>query len=140
MKRSAFARFAISAFLLAAATAAYAQATFKIPFKFEAGGKKYAAGTYWVGIKDDGNIEIRQEAKGLDVSVPSIGTAPQPTPPITGPELLFDVVGNFAPSYSEYVTDYVLAEVWIPGRDGVVTRTLRGAHKHETVRAEVPGT
>ena len=140
MKRSAIGRFAISAFLLTAAAAAHAQATFKIPFKFEAGGKKYPAGTYWVGIKDDGNVEIRQETKSLDVTLPSIGTAPQPTPPVTGPELLFDVVGNFAPSYSEYVTDYVLAEVWMPGRDGVVIRTLRGAHKHETVRAEEPGT
>jgi hypothetical protein len=139
MKRMGIGHFVTAAFLLlAGAAAAYAQATFKIPFKFEAGGKKYPSGTYWVGIKDDGSVEIRQEAKGLDVTVPSIGTAPQPTPPVTGPQLLFDVVGNFAPSYSEYVTDYVLAEVWMPGRDGIVIKTLKGAHQHQIIKAEQP--
>jgi hypothetical protein len=33
---------------------AEAQGIFKIPNKFEAGGRKPPAGTYWVGTKDDG--------------------------------------------------------------------------------------
>ena len=38
---------------------------------------------------------------------------PQPNSPLEEPQLIFDVVGNFEPSYTEYVTDFLLAEVWL---------------------------
>jgi hypothetical protein len=139
MKRIAFQPAVLLAFILAAGGAPlFAQATFKIPFKFEAAGRKFPAGTYWIGIKDDKNIEIRQESKGLDVAVPILEKLPQPVPPLVEPELGFDVVGNFAPSYSEYVTDYVLSEVWLSGQDGLLIRRLKGAHQHQAIKAEKP--
>jgi hypothetical protein len=125
-------------FLVAGGASAFAQGTFKVPFKFEAAGKKFPAGTYWIGIKDDMNIEIRQESKGLEVAIPVLEKLPQPASPPAEPELGFDVVGNFAPSYSEYVTDYVLSEVWFPGQDGLLIRRLKGAHQHQTIKAEKP--
>jgi hypothetical protein len=47
------------------------------------------------------------------------------------------MVGNFEPSYTEYVTDYVLAEVWLPGQDGLQVHTLKGAHQNQTVKGEI---
>ena len=61
----------------------------------------------------------------------------QPKPPIEEPQLVFDMVGNFEPSYTEYVTDYVLAEVWLPGQDGLQVHTLKGAHQNQTVKGEI---
>ncbi len=141
MKRIALRLAVMLAFLLIACGASvFAQATFKVPFKFDAAGKKFPAGTYWIGIKDDGNIEIRMESKNLDVVVPVIEKLPQPASPLAEPELGFDVVGNFAPSYSEYVTDYVLSEVWLLGQDGLLIRRLKGAHQHQTIKGQKPET
>jgi hypothetical protein len=49
---------------------------------------------------------------------------------------VFDVVGNFAPSYTEYVTDYVLAEAWVQGKDGFLIHTLKGAHKTQVIKGQ----
>jgi hypothetical protein len=46
------------------------------------------------------------------------------------------VVGNFAPSYTEYVTDYVLAEVWLQGADGFLVHAMKGAHKTQTLKGQ----
>ena len=53
--------------------------------------------------------------------------------------MILDVVGNFEPSYTEYVTDYLLAEVWFPGQEGFLIRSLKGAHQHQTIKGEKPG-
>ena len=123
--------------LIAGETLAYAQGTFKIPFKFQAGGKKFPPGEYRVEQKEDGPIVLRQESTGKEVQIPFITKLTQPTPPINEPQLVFDMVGNFEPSYTEYVTDYVLAEVWLPGQDGLQVHTLKGAHKNQTVKGEI---
>jgi hypothetical protein len=126
----------VASILVAGGTMAYAQGTFKIPFKFEAGGKKFPPGEYWVARKGDGQITLRQEASGQGVQIPFIKKLEQPKLPLAQPQLVFDMVGNFEPSYTEYVTDYVLAEVWLPGEDGLLVHTLKGAHQNKTVTGE----
>ena len=124
--------------LIAGATRAFAQGTFKIPFTFQAGSAKHPAGQYWVAQKDDGQITLRQEATGKEFQVPFTKRLAQPSPPFAEPQLVFDVVGNFAPSYTEYVTDYVLAEVWLQGADGFLVHTLKGAHKTQIIKGQKP--
>jgi hypothetical protein len=138
MKRLVFLAVVALAFaLIAGGTVAFAQGTFKIPFKFEAGGKKFPPGEYRVDQKEDGPITLRQESTGKEFPVPVIQRLAQPSPPLQVPQLVFDMVGNFEPSYTEYVTDYVLAEVWLPGQDGLQVHTLKGAHQNRTVNGEI---
>ena len=66
----------------------------------------------------------------------SLSGCPSRNPPLAEPQLVFDMVGNFAPSYTEYVTDYVLAEVWLPGGDGFQVHTMKGAHKTKILKGE----
>jgi hypothetical protein len=122
--------------LVAGATEAFAQGMFKIPFKFQAGRVKLPAGIYWVAQKDDGQFTLRQEATGIEFHVPFTKRLAQPSPPLAEPQVVFDMVGNFAPSYTEYVTDYVLAEVWLQGADGFLVHTLKGAHKTQTIKGQ----
>lgn len=98
--------------------AAFCQATFKIPFKFEVEGKSFPPGNYWIAQKEDGKIILRRETGGEEASIPIIEKLAQPDPPVEGPQLIFDMVANFEPSYTEYVTEYLLAEVWLTGKDG----------------------
>ena len=137
MKRLAvWAVAAMALVLVAGATEAFAQGTFKVPFTFEAGGIKLPRGKYWVAQKDDGQITLRQEATDKEFQVPFTKRLAQPSPPLAEPQLVFDVVGNFAPSYTEYVTDYVLAEVWLQGTDGFLVHTMKGAHKTQTIKEQ----
>jgi len=135
MKRIALISVGVLVFGLAAgATAAYAQVAFKIPFKFQAGGNKLQAGEYLVGQKDDQHLVLRQVSTGTEVLVDFTKRLEQPKPPIAEPQLVFDMVGNFEPSYTEYMTEYRLAEVWLPGQDGFEVSLLKGAHGHQTVK------
>ena len=112
----------------------YAQATFAIPFKFEAGGKSFPPGDYSIAQDGDGPITIRPGPKVPEGSVPVSKKLAQPKPSIEQPQLVFDMVGNFEPSYTEYVTDYVLAEVWLPGHDGLLVlhdEEIRTAQDHQ---------
>ncbi len=135
MKRLVIPAVAAFAFILiAGSTVTYGQGTFKIPFKFEAGGKKFPPGEYWIAQKAEAKIIIRQEPNGEEVLIPFIQRLPQPKPSIQEPQLVFDEVGNFEPSYTEYMTDYVLAEVWLTGEDGFLIHTTKGAHKHQVIK------
>ena len=137
MKRLAvWAVVAMALALVVGATEGFAQGTFKIPFGFEAGGGKVPRGEYQVAQKDDGHLTLRQEATGKEFQIPFIKRLAQPSPPLEDPQLVFDVVGNFAPSYTEYVTDYVLAEVWLQGADGFLVHTMKGAHKTQTIKGQ----
>lgn len=121
---------------IAGSTVTYAQGTFKIPFKFEAGGKSFLPGEYWVAQKGDGKITLRKEPNGEEVLIPFVENLAQPKPPLEEPQLVLDVVGNFEPSYTEYVTDYLLAEVWLPGQGGFLIHTTKGAHQHQTIKGQ----
>jgi len=122
--------------LLAGATQAFAQGSFKIPFTFQAGGTSLPKGEYAVVPKDDSHITLRQESTGKEFQVPFTKRLPQPSPALAEPKIVFDVVGNFAPSYTEYVTDYVLAEVWLQGKDGFLIHSMKGAHTTQTIKGE----
>jgi hypothetical protein len=125
--------------LVAGANVCFAQGTFKVPFPFQAGGKKFPAGDYRIAPKGNEQIILRQEPNGTEVAVTVLKTLPQPNPPFAEPQLVFDAVGNFEPSYTEYMTDYLLAEVWLPGQDGFLVHVTKGAHAHQTIKAQKAG-
>jgi len=127
---------------VAAAAPAAAQSTFKVPFKFESGAKKFAAGEYVVTKTGDGQVAFKQAATAKETVLPVIEklkAAGPAEPAATGARLVFDEVGNFEPSYTEYFTVYVLAEVWLSADEGYLVHTTKGAHKHRTVNAEPAG-
>jgi hypothetical protein len=137
MKRLVFIAGGIIIFgMMAGAVTAYAQGTFKIPFKFQVGGNKLQAGEYLVGQKDDQHIFLRQISTGTEVLADFNKRLEQPKPPVTEPQIVFDMVGNFEPSYTEYMTEYRLAELWLPGQDGFEVSLLKGAHGHQTVKGQ----
>jgi len=119
--------------LLLGSGTAYSQATFKIPFKFKAEGKSYPPGNYWIAQKEEGKITLREEAGGEAVLIPIIERLAQPDQPFEKPQLIFDMVGNFEPSYTEYVTEYVLAEVWLTEKDGFLVLSTERAEYHKTI-------
>jgi hypothetical protein len=136
MRRLAVLSIAIAAFVVVAAPPVQAQCAFKVPFNFESGGKKFPAGTYVVTRTGDGQITLQQVTTGKESVVPFTQTLTPPEPPATEPRLVFDEVGNFEPSYTEYFTVYVLAEVWLSGQEGYLIHTTKGAHKNQTVKGE----
>ena len=137
MKRQAAATAVALALILAAGVAsAFAQAEFKVPFPITAGGKKLAAGDYAVAKAADGGLVLRQGATGKEIPLIVLERIAKPEPPVAGPRLVFDEVGDFAPSYTEYITVYVLSEVWLPGEDGYRVHVTKGAHKTKEVKGE----
>jgi hypothetical protein len=139
MKRLAVISVLVLAFvLIAGSTLTYAQGTFKIPFKYKAGGKTYPAGEYSLAQKGEGQIALRKEPGGEEILIPFTQRLPQPETPIAESQLVFDVVGNFEPSYTEYVTEYVLAEFWLPEVEGYLIHTTKGAHQNKIVKGEKP--
>jgi len=119
--------------LFLGSSVAFSQATFKIPFKFEAEGKSYPPGNYLIEQKEEGKITLRKEAGEEEILIPFIEKLEQSTPPIEEPQLIFDMVGNFEPSYTEYVTDYLLAEVWLSKKDGFLVLAGERSEDHKFV-------
>jgi len=140
MRRLAVLPIGIAVIALAAgAQPARAQATFKVPFKFESGGTKLAAGDYVVAKMGENQIAFKEISTGKETVLPFSRTLTPAEPPSTEPRLVFDEVGTFEPSYTEYFTVYVLAEVWLSGRDGYLIHTTKGAHKSQVVKGKVKG-
>ena len=140
MKRRSMAPLVGLALLFGAGVAsALAQTSFQfqIPFPFQAGGKKLAAGAYALAKAADGGLVLRQASSGKEMPVPALERIAKPSPPVGGARLVFDEVGDFAPSYTEYITVYVLSEVWLPGEDGYRIHVTKGAHKTKVVAAGV---
>lgn len=134
MKRKATATVvALAFFLVAGVASAFAQADFKVPFPLQAGGKKLGAGDYAVVKSAEGGLVLRQASTGKETPIAVIERIPQPVPPVAEPRLVFDEVGDFAPSYTEYMTVYVLSEIWLPGEDGYRVHVTKGAHKTKAV-------
>ena len=137
MKRLAiWAVVATAVVLFAGAAQAFAQGTFTIPFPFKAGTTSLPKGDYSVLPKDDTHITLRQESTGKEFPVTFTKKLAQPSPPLAEPQLTFDVVGDFAPSYTEYITVYVLAEVWQPGAEGFLIHEMKGAHQTKIVKGQ----
>jgi hypothetical protein len=129
--------FVIALMMFASSSIASAQMIVDLPFKFEAGGKPFPAGQYSIAIKGDGAVELRPMPTGVAIVIAAKERLKSSERAVKQPELVFDKVGNFEPSFSEYVTDYLLSEVWLPGVDGVVVLTTSGKHEHQTVTGRV---
>jgi hypothetical protein len=127
---------ALAMAVAASAPNALAQSTFKVDFEFKAGGSNYPKGEYSVKPKDDSHITLKQQSTGKEFDLLFTKRLEQPKPPLADPQLVFNVVGDFAPSYTEYITVYVLSEVWQPGADGFLIRAMKGAHKTEIVKGQ----
>jgi len=109
---------------------------YSISFPFKAAGKSFPAGDYVLALKEDGGLTLRRESTGDEIPLPFTERIARPDPPEADPRLVFHMVGDFKPSYSEYVTVYILAEAWTPGEDGFRLHTTKGARKD----VAVPGT
>jgi hypothetical protein len=116
---------------------AYPQATFKIPFKFKVEGKSFPPDSYWLAQKEEGKITLRREVEGEEILIPFIERLAQPDPPNAEPLLVFDMVGNFEPSYTEYITEYVLAEVWLTGEDGFLVLSMERSEYQKSVKGVI---
>ncbi len=114
----------------------YAQSSFKIPFKFEAGDKSFPPGNYRVSQEKDGMITLRREPEGEEMLLTFVEKLSQPETPVEEAQLVFDMVGNFEPSYTEYVTDYLLSEVWMSPKEGFLVLTTKGAHDHKIIKEQ----
>jgi len=114
----------------------FSQATFKIPFKFEAEGKSFPPGNYWIAQQQEGKITLRKETGGEEVLIPFIKKLKQPDPPVEAPQLIFDMVANFEPSYTEYVTDYLLAEIWLTEKSGFLVLTTERSEYTKSIIGE----
>ena len=126
---------ALAFLLLAGPASAFAQASFKVPFPIKAGGKNLAAGEYEAAKAPDGGLVLKQVSTGKETPVAVLERI-KPEAPVAEPKLVFDEVGDFAPSYTEYITVYVLSEVWLPGEDGFRVHVTKGAHKTKEVRGQ----
>ena len=137
MRRAAVLSIALAAFALAAvAQPAWAQAAFKVSFPFESGGKKFPAGDYLVTKAGESQVTVQQVSTGKESALPFSNRLTPAEAAEAAPRLVFDEVGNFEPSYTEYFTVYVLSEVWLSARDGYLIHTTKGAHKTRVVKGE----
>jgi len=133
-------RFAVAAavlILVLGCLEAQAANAFKFSFPFRAAGKDYPAGEYFLEWKEDGTLTLRRESTGAEAVLTVTEKMARPDPPDAEPKVIFHMVGDFKPSYTEYVTIYILAEVWLPGREGLRLHTTKGAHKEVTVKGTV---
>jgi len=125
--------------LLAVAAPVHAQAAFTIPFAFESGGKKLPAGDYVVTKTGDAQVTFRQVSTGKETILPIAEALKSSTPRAGAPLIVFDETGAFEPSYTEYFTIYVVAEVWLSANDGYLIHLTKGAHKDKVVTGESKG-
>ena len=134
MKRIALAAVGI---LVLASAAPAGQATslalFEVPFTFKVASQELAAGEYRVHVNEEGRIVFHAMATGRETAFPAAGKLDPPAEPAEVPRLVFSIVGNFAPSYSEYITEYVLTEAWLSGDAGLLIRAFRGTYKTQVV-------
>jgi hypothetical protein len=131
MKKRALA-IALGGLLVAGAALAAASAEFKVPFAIKTAGKNLAAGDYAVTAAASGGLVLKQVSTGKEIALAVLERIKAETP-AAEPRLVFDEVGDFAPSYTEYITVYVLSEVWFPGEDGYRVHVTKGAHKTKAV-------
>jgi hypothetical protein len=94
----------------------------KVGFGFFAGGKALDSGKYTVELTPAGKVVIKS-AKGKDAvelaAIKSLGKDEK----VKSPKLVFDVVGS----------QRFLAQVWLPGQDGVQVGSVSGEHEQAVV-------
>jgi hypothetical protein len=122
--------------LFLGSSVAFTKVTFKIPFKFEIGDESFPSGNYLVEQNAEGKIVLQRETGGEEISISVIKKLEQPDPPIPGPQLVFDMVANFEPSYTEYVTEYLIAEVWLSNQKGFLVLAGERSEYTQSVKGE----
>lgn len=122
--------------LTAGATQSFAQSTFKFADTFKVGSASFSKGEYTIKQKDDSHLTLKQVSTGKVTDIVYTKRLPQTNPPVSDPQVVLDVVGDFAPSYTDYITDYVLSEVWFPGADGYEIHEMKGAHQTKIIKGE----
>jgi hypothetical protein len=108
-------------------------ALFEMPFKFKVAAQSFAAGEYRIHANEDGRIVFHEIATGRETSFPVAGQIDPPAEPAEEFRLVFNIVGNFEPSYTEYITEYVLTEVWLGGDKGHLIRAFKGTYESHVV-------
>ena len=129
---------AVAILFILAGLEAQAAGPFKIAFPFKAAGKNLPAGEYSLVVKEDGSSVLRRESTGAETVLSFTERIPRTEAADVEARLVFHMVGDFKPSYSEYITVYILAEAWPAGGDGYRLHTTKGAHKEITVRETAP--
>jgi hypothetical protein len=114
-------------------------ALFEMPFKFKVASQEFAAGEYRVHVNEEGRIVLHQVSTGRETAFPIAGKLDPPAEAAEELRLVFSIVGNFAPSYSEYLTEYVLTEAWLGGEGGLLIRAFRGTYKTQVVTGRRAG-
>jgi cytochrome c553 len=122
----------ISLLTLLAAVSAYGQAattlSANVPFAFDAGGTSLPQGTY--------QFKVEPGIRKVEVSRPQGGGALlRIITPLSG----FSVFRDAGLVFNNINGKHVLAEIWIPGEDGVLVSTTSRKHGHEMVIAVVSG-
>lgn len=107
--------------------------SFTMPFPFRAATLNLPSGTYEAIRVDDGRLTLRAADSRKEFSIPVIATSSERPTSGDEPQLVFDVVGNFAPSYTEYLTEYVLAQVWWRKSDGSIVHVTKGGHSTKII-------
>jgi cytochrome c553 len=99
-----------------------------IPFTFEAGSKSLPPGTYRFRVElGQGQVEVSGAEGG--------GAFMRIITPISG----FSVFRDAGLVFNTVEGKHVLAEIWIPGEDGVLLSTTSKQHGHEMVIAVISG-
>ena len=109
---------------------------FQIPFTFRAGSLDLPRGHYIVERIDDQHIKLLQTETGQEFELPIVPGIDGSASQNTQPRLVFDVVGDSKPSYTEYMTRYVLADAWLRGLGRVALHITKGAHGTRAILAE----
>ena len=121
----------VSLLALLALASAYGQTGMtlhaNVPFDFEAGGKTLPAGTYQFRPTSGNFLEISNATTSV-AKVMIITT-------LSG----FSFFRDAGLVFNSYEGKHVLAEIWIPGQDGLLVSTTSKKHSHEMVIAVVSG-
>lgn len=138
MKRMTLAAIGILALIsVAAAGESVSPAFFEIPFKFKVAAQSFAAGEYRIHVNEEGRIVLRETSTGREAAFPVTGKPDPPDEPAEEPRLVFNIVGTFEPSYTEYITEYVLTEAWLGGENGLLIRAFKGAYETHVVTGRI---
>lgn len=122
MKRRLFVM--MGALLAAGCVLAYAEsATLDVDFPFEAGGKPFAAGKYTFELVSPNTISL-DGPEGRVTLVVITRLALQVNDP------------NFKVAFDKIKNEFLLSEVWFPGKDGFLILSTAHAHDHHILGAE----
>jgi hypothetical protein len=108
-------------------------ALFEMPFKFKVAAQSFAAGEYRIHVNEEGRVVFHEITTERETTFPVAGKLDPPAEAAEEFRLVFNIVGNFEPSYTEYITEYVLTEVWLGGDKGHLIRAFKGTYESHVV-------